>query len=63
MGRINLTMRPEDMTADLETLTRPERRERSDRPRDVTTEEADAATTDVSILIRKRITSNRKLGR
>ena len=38
MGRINLTMRPEDMTADLEKLTRPERRERSDRgdraPRD-----------------------------
>jgi len=32
MGRINLTMRPEDMTADLEKLTRPERRERSDRP-------------------------------
>ena len=31
MGRINLTMRPEDMTADLEKLTRPERRERSDR--------------------------------
>ena len=30
MGRINLTMRPEDMTADLEKLTRPERRERSD---------------------------------
>ena len=25
-------MRPEDMTADLEKLTRPERRERSDRP-------------------------------
>ena len=25
MGRINLTMRPEDMTADLEKLTRPER--------------------------------------
>ncbi len=32
MGRINLTMRPEDMTADLEKLTRPERRERSDCP-------------------------------
>ena len=32
MGRINLTMRPEDMTAYLEKLTRPERRERSDRP-------------------------------
>ena len=32
MGRINLTMRPEDMTVDLEKLTRPERRERSDRP-------------------------------
>ena len=32
MGRINRTMRPEDMTADLEKLTRPERRERSDRP-------------------------------
>ena len=32
MGRINLTMRPEDMTADREKLTRPERRERSDRP-------------------------------
>ena len=32
MGRINQTMRPEDMTADLEKLTRPERRERSDRP-------------------------------
>ena len=32
MGRINLTKRPEDMTADLEKLTRPERRERSDRP-------------------------------
>ena len=32
MGRINLTMRPEDMTADLEKLTRPERRERRDRP-------------------------------
>lgn len=32
MGRINLTMRPEDMTADLEKLTRPERCERSDRP-------------------------------
>ena len=32
MGRINLTMRPEDMTADLEKLTRPERRERSNRP-------------------------------
>ena len=32
MGRINLTMRPEDMTADLEKLTRPERRERIDRP-------------------------------
>ena len=32
MGRINLTMRPEDMTADLEKLTRSERRERSDRP-------------------------------
>ena len=32
MGRINLTMRPEDMTADLEKLTRPKRRERSDRP-------------------------------
>ena len=31
MGRINLTMRPEDMTADLEKLTRPERREISDR--------------------------------
>ena len=32
MGRINLTMRPEDMTADLEKLTRPERREeRRDR--------------------------------
>ena len=31
MGRINLTMRPEDMTADLEKLTKPERRERSDR--------------------------------
>ena len=27
MGRINLTMRPEDMTADLEKLTRPERRD------------------------------------
>ena len=32
MGRINLTMRPEDITADHEKLTRPERRERSDRP-------------------------------
>ena len=32
MGRINLTMRPEDMTADLEKLTRPEKREeRRDR--------------------------------
>jgi hypothetical protein len=30
MGRINLTMRPEDMTADLDKLTRPERRD-SDR--------------------------------
>ena len=32
MGRINLTMRPEDMTADLDKLTRPERRDRGDRP-------------------------------
>ena len=32
MGRINLTMRPEDMIADLEKLTRPEKREeRRDR--------------------------------
>ena len=32
MGRINLTMRPEDMTADRDKLTRPERRDRGDRP-------------------------------
>ena len=31
MGRINLTMRPEDMTADLEKLTRPESGDRRDR--------------------------------
>ena len=32
MGRINLTMRPEDMTADLDKLTQPQRREeRRDR--------------------------------
>ena len=57
MGRINLTMRPEDMTADLEKLTRPERRERSDARRDAMTEEADATTTDASVLRRRTITS------
>ena len=57
MGRINLTMRPEDMTADLEKLTRPEDAREATARRDAMTEEADAATTDASVLRRRKITS------
>ena len=54
MGRINLTMRPEDMTADLEKLTRPEKREER---RDRGTEEAEtenAAATESAGMTEER---------